>query len=106
MRKQNSCFTQINEKNANITFALTVDMQTASGLNATQSIRHFAPVPPSIIRFSVLNRQRRLVVPEEHLVLAAWVHFTGVFEPVPTTSPDDQQRKEQKKNKNVLCTLR
>jgi len=60
---------------------LTVDVQTAGGLNTAESVGHLTSVSARVIRLRVLDRQCRLVVPEEQLVLAAWVDFTRVLEP-------------------------
>ena len=59
----------------------TVDVQAAGRLDATEPARHLTSVSSGIVRLGVFDRQRRLVVPEEYLVLAARVNFPRVFEP-------------------------
>jgi len=56
-------------------------VQAAGRLDATEPVRHLTSVSSGVVRLRVFDRQRRLVVPEEYLILAARVNFTRVFEP-------------------------
>ena len=56
-------------------------MKAAGGLNTSQSVHHFTSVSSSIIWLRILDSQRRLVIPEEQLVLATRINFPRIFEP-------------------------
>jgi len=60
---------------------LTVDVEIAGRLDAAKPVGHLASVPSGIAGLGVFDRKRRLVVPEEYLVLAARINFARIFEP-------------------------
>jgi len=56
-------------------------VQAAGRFDSAQSVRHLTSVSASIVRLRILDGKRSLVIPEEHVILAARVYFPGVFEP-------------------------